>query len=84
MKVSMRYDEILEESLKEQLRWLKEEFEILFKSKLQNYVKKDKEIANAILDYVIENTCAYDSIILYNLLFDTMEDIEKQYPNLFQ
>ncbi|UCC18578.1 MAG: hypothetical protein JSV62_10765 [Promethearchaeota archaeon] len=83
MKVSISYHEILEESLKNELQWLKEEFEILFNSKMGAPTIKDKGIANAILDYIIENTCAYDSIILYSLLIDTMEKIEKDYPNLF-
>jgi hypothetical protein len=81
MKISIRYHEILEESLKEELLWLREEFEILFKSK--NYTKRDKKIANEILDYILESTYAYESIALYNLLFDAMENIEKLYPELF-
>lgn len=83
MKVSARHHEILEESLKEELIWIKEEFNILFKSKKENFTKKDKEIANAILDYMLEYTYVYDDIILYNLLFDAMENIEKMYPELF-
>jgi hypothetical protein len=83
MKVSIRYHEILEESLKKELDWLKNEFEILFKSKIENCSKKDRKIANDILDYVLENTHAYDNVILYNLLFDALENIEKTYPKLF-
>jgi len=83
MKVSVKYHEILEENLKEELIWLIEEFQILFKSKLENYSEKDKEIANKILDYVLNNTYAYESIQLYNLLFDAIENIEKMYPDLF-
>jgi len=83
MKVSVRHHEILEESLKEELIWIKEEFKILFKFKKENFTKKDKEIANAILDYMLEHTYAYDNIILYNLLFEAMENIEKMYPELF-
>ncbi|MFX1504033.1 MAG: hypothetical protein ACFFDH_23935 [Promethearchaeota archaeon] len=83
MKASIRYHEILEEGLKEELLWLREEFEMLFKSKIENYTKKDKKIANEILDYILETTYAYESIDLYNMLFDAMENIEKSYPNLF-
>ena len=56
MKVSVKYYEILEENLREELEWLKEEFNILFKSKMEKYTNKDKRIANDILDYIIENT----------------------------
>ncbi|MFX0039473.1 MAG: hypothetical protein ACFFAB_09090 [Candidatus Heimdallarchaeota archaeon] len=83
MKVSVKYHEILEEDLKEELIWLIEEFQILFKSKLEKYSEKDKEIANKILDYMLNNTYAYKSIQLYNLLFNAIENIEKTYPNLF-
>lgn len=79
----MRYHEILEESLKEELVWLKEEFQILFQSEIENYTIRDNEMANDILDYVLENTCVYDNMVLYNLLFDAIENIEKMYPDLF-
>lgn len=83
MKVSVRYHEILEESLKEELVWLKEEFQILFQSEIENYTIRDNEMANDILDYVLENTCVHDNMVLYNLLFDAIENIEKMYPDLF-
>jgi len=83
MKANIKYHEILEENLKEELIWLIEEFQILFKFKLENYSKKDKELANQILDYILDNTYAHESIQLYNLLFDAIEDIEKRYPELF-
>ncbi|MFX0144346.1 MAG: hypothetical protein ACFE9C_09725 [Candidatus Hodarchaeota archaeon] len=83
MKVSVKYHEILEEDLKEELIWLIEEFQVLFKSKLENYSEKDKELANKILDYMLNNTYAYESIQLYNLLFDAIENIEKMYSGIF-
>ena len=83
MKVSVKYHEILEEFLEKELDWLKEEFEVLFQSKIKNYSEKDKKMANDILDYILENTYVHDSIILMNLLNETLENIEKQYINLF-
>ena len=83
MKVSVKYYEILEENLREELEWLKEEFKILFNSKIENYTEKDKRMANDILDYVIENFYVYDNIILQTLFTEAMENIEKMYPNLF-
>ncbi len=83
MKVSIRYHEILEEFLEKELDWLKEEFEILFNSKIENYTKNDKKLANDILDYILENTYVYDNIILINLLNQALESIEKKYVNLF-
>ncbi len=83
MKVSIRYHEILEEFLEKELDWLKEEFEILFNSKMENYTKNDKKLANDILDYILENTYVYDNIKLINLLNEALESIEKKYINLF-
>jgi len=83
MKVSIKYHEILEEFLEKELDWLKEEFEILFKSKMENYTKNDKKLANDILDYVLENTYVNDNIILINLLNEALESIEKKYISLF-
>ena len=83
MKVSIRYHEILEEFLEKELDWLKEEFEVLFRSKTKNCTEKDKKLANDILDYILENTYVYDNIVLINLLNDALESIEKQYVNLF-
>jgi hypothetical protein len=83
MKVSVRYHEILEEFLEKELDWLKEEFEVLFQSKIKNYTEKDKKLANNILDYILENTYVYDNIILINLLNEALENIEKKYINLF-
>jgi len=83
MKVDVKFHEILEESFKEELIWLIEEFQILFKSKLENYSEKDNKIANDILDYILNNTCGYDNIKMYNLLLTAIENIEKMYPDLF-
>ena len=83
MKVSIKYYETLEESLKEDLAWLEEEFEILFNSKMQRFTENDKKIANEILDYILENMYVSDNIILLNLLTEVMESIEKKYVNLF-
>ncbi|MFX1280094.1 MAG: hypothetical protein ACFFA3_11800 [Promethearchaeota archaeon] len=83
MKVSVKYYEVLEESLIEELEWLKEEFLILFKSKAGNYTEREKITANEILDYVMENMYVYDNMIFLTLFTETIENIEKMYPNLF-
>ncbi|TKJ18402.1 MAG: hypothetical protein CEE43_18100 [Promethearchaeota archaeon Loki_b32] len=83
MEVSIKYYQVLEESLRKELVWLIDEFKILFKSKKEIEPKKDRKLANEILDYILENTLVYDNIILYNLFTETMENIEKMYPDLF-
>jgi hypothetical protein len=83
MKVSSKLDEILEDNLIKELEWLKTEFEFLFKSKKKKYTEKDQKIANAILDYFLENTYVGDNIILLHLLSERVENIENSYMNLF-
>jgi hypothetical protein len=81
--VSLKYHEILEENLVVELEWLKEEFELLFQSKLEKLTLMDVQTANSILDYFLENNYVYDNIALLNLLIKVKEDIEKMYPDLF-
>ena len=83
MRISVKYHEILEENLREELEWLKEEFKILFNSKIEKYTEKDKRMANDILDYIIENIYVYENMILQTLFIEAMETIEKMYSNLF-
>ncbi|MHA2282404.1 MAG: hypothetical protein ACXAC5_16295 [Promethearchaeota archaeon] len=83
MKVNSKLDEILEDNLIRELEWLKTELELLFKSKKNKYTEKDQKIANAILDYFLENTYVGDNIILLNLLSERVENIENSYMNLF-
>ncbi len=82
MRVNLNYYEILEETLIEEMEWLKEEFEILFAPKTSKFAIKDKKIANDIIDYVLEHTYVYGNIIMLNLLNETVKKIEKRYVNL--
>lgn len=83
MRENVKYHEILEEDLVLELEWLKEEFEILFKSKIEKNAKINKKLANDILDYMLENTDVYGNMELINLLDEAIEFTEKMYPNLF-
>ncbi|KKM98107.1 hypothetical protein LCGC14_1161360 [marine sediment metagenome] len=82
MRADLNYYEILEETLKEKMEWLKEEFEIMFAPKTGKFTIKDKKIANDILDYVLEHNYVYDNFILLNLINETVKKIEEKYVNL--
>lgn len=82
MKVSIKYHEVMEELLRKELEWLREEFKKLFRSKLIPYTEMDKKTANDILDYFLDTTQVNDSFILLNLLVEGIENIEKTYPLL--
>lgn len=83
MTVSLKYHEILEENLVIELEWLREEFEILFNSKIEEHTEMDKRIANDILDYILENTDVDGDIILLELLDEALDNIERRYFIIF-
>ncbi|MHA2007840.1 MAG: hypothetical protein ACXABO_04930 [Promethearchaeota archaeon] len=83
MEVSLRYHEVLEEDLVMELEWLKEEFELLFASIIENHTEMDKSIANDILDHILENTDLNGNNVLLDLLDETLEIIEGKYSALF-
>ena len=83
MEVRLRYYEILEEDLVMELEWLKEEFEVLFDSKIENVTEMDKKIATDLLIYILENTDVHDNFILLDVLEEATNIIEKSYPTLF-
>jgi hypothetical protein len=82
MSVSLKYQEILEEDLVIELEWLKEEFEILFNSKIEEHKEIDKKIANDILDYMLENTDVNGNLRLLDLFDKVLNKIEKKYSKL--
>ncbi|MHA2007838.1 MAG: hypothetical protein ACXABO_04940 [Promethearchaeota archaeon] len=83
MEASLKYHEIFEEDLVIELEWLKEEFELLYTSKIENHTNMDKNIANDILNYILENTDVNGNVLLLDLLDETLENIEKRYSTLF-
>lgn len=83
MEVSLKFHEILEEDLVVEMEWLKEEFEILFKSKMEKLSRKDKKIANDLLNYILDSNDVHDNFILLKVLDETTKSIEKTYPTLF-
>ncbi|MFW9879614.1 MAG: hypothetical protein ACFFG0_41590 [Candidatus Thorarchaeota archaeon] len=85
MNLSGDYEKILEENLKDDLEWLEQEFEFLFKQKkLRNsYTKDDISIGNQILDNIIDNIKINKSEQLLNLLATTLNRIEQTFPEFF-
>ncbi|MFW9942767.1 MAG: hypothetical protein ACFFFT_17155 [Candidatus Thorarchaeota archaeon] len=79
------YEKILEDNLKDELEWLQQEFNLLFKQKrLRNsYTKEDISIGNQILDNVIDSIKLTKSEELLNLLAMTLNKIEQTFPEFF-
>jgi len=83
MNVSGDYDKILEENLKNELEWLEQEFELLFRNKKNKCSRKDITMATSILDNVIDNIKMNSNEQVLHLLALTLNKIEKTFPDFF-
>ena len=67
MTVSVEYEKVIENSLRNDLLWLEREFEHLFRNK-KIITKQDIILGNQILDNVIDSIKANNSEEVLNLL----------------
>ena len=77
------YERILQDNLRDELEWLLDEFEQLFKDKKHKYSREDISIGNQILDQVIDGIQVSSDEELLNLLAITLNKIESIYPEFF-
>lgn len=82
-KNSANYEHILEENLRNELLWLEEEFDILFKSKKDDLTQEDIKLGNQILNNVIDNLNLINNEDLLTSLALSLERIENSYPDFF-
>ena len=82
MNVNEDYEKVLEDSLKDELEWLEEEFKLIFQNK-KTKTKEEIALGTQILDQVIENIKTGNSEELLNLLAITLNRIEASYPEFF-
>ena len=67
----------------QQLRWFKDEFDVILGSKINNITERDVDLAFAILDRLTETINKYrDKGLLFELI-NTLNNIEKKYPEYF-
>ncbi|MFX1410818.1 MAG: hypothetical protein ACFFA6_10715 [Promethearchaeota archaeon] len=83
MNVSGDYNRILEDKIKEELRWLEQEFYYLFKNKKTEVTENDIRTGNQILNNVIANLNINNNKDLLNLLTFTLDKIEEIFPEFF-
>jgi hypothetical protein len=76
-------DDILEYDFINQLNWLKSEFDFLFRFKKHKLNEKDISLAHKIIDKFIESLDVAEDDKLLDLLSDTLESLELEYPELF-
>ncbi|MFW9772888.1 MAG: hypothetical protein ACFFB4_14310 [Promethearchaeota archaeon] len=77
------YDDLLEDSLIEELEWLREEFDLLFKFKKHNTSDKDKQLANQMIKIIINKVKFSDDKRINEILIEAIEKIEYNFPELF-
>ena len=83
MSVSRNYNRILEDTIKEELIWLEQEFNYLFKNKKEGFTENDIKMGNQILNNVIDNINISNNKDLLNFLTLTLDKIEQTYPQFF-
>ncbi len=83
INISGNYEKMLEDNLKEELVWLEDEFNFLFKSKKDKYTSHDITLGSKILEQVIDNIKTNHNEELLNLLAVTLNKIEHLYPDFF-
>ena len=75
-------DDLLEDSITDELLWLREEFDFLFRFKNKKFSQKDISLANNIIDSVISRYSGNIDDKLVDLLSSTIESIVTSYPGL--
>ncbi len=82
MKVMGDFEDIIETNVIHELEWLREEFDYLFRFKKDRLSQKDIEIANQIIDCVINHYSGTLDDKTVDLLSKSIEAIVKCYPGL--
>jgi len=83
MSVNENYNRILEDTIKEELIWLEQEFNYLFRNKKEGFTENDIKMGNQILNNVIDNINISNNKDLLNFLTLTLDKIEQTYPQFF-
>ena len=84
-EITLRFDDevSLRVEFKENLNWFKEEFDILFEDRKQNFTELDKKIATQMLDQLSETMNKYNYESFLFLLVSALNEIEEKYSDLF-
>ena len=77
------YEAIMENNLLEQLNWLKNEFDFLFKFKKNKISPEDRKLARRIIDNFIDCINIVDNERMLEILSEALETLEFDYPELF-
>ncbi|UYP44125.1 hypothetical protein NEF87_000410 [Candidatus Lokiarchaeum ossiferum] len=79
MKIAINYREEIETNIREDIEFVRDEFECLFGQK-NKYTLQDKNIAIGLLNHLSK---LIETPICLDFLSRTLEDLELNYPTLF-
>jgi hypothetical protein len=77
------FEDLLDDYLFEELEWLTNEFNYLFKGKEQKYSTIDAQVANHIINKISEINLISHNNRAGELISWTIEKIKMEYPELF-
>jgi len=76
------FEDIIETNVIHELKWLREEFDFLFRFKKNRLSQEDIETANQIIDTVVDKYSGTLDDKIVDLLSKSIEAIEECYPGL--
>ena len=75
-------DDLIEDTIADELLWLREEFDFLFRFKKNNYSEMDNDLANNIIESTISRLSGNIDDKLVDLLSNVIESVVSTYPGL--
>lgn len=81
--LNLDFQDLLDDYFFDELEWLTNEFNYLFKQRETKYTKSDLEIANHIIRKMSENILISNSDRAVELISWTIEKIKLEYTELF-
>ncbi|MBY9005868.1 MAG: hypothetical protein KGD63_03835 [Candidatus Lokiarchaeota archaeon] len=77
------FKENLENSVKWDLKWLEEEFKILFQEHDSENNSRENLLAKRILEVFVDNMCIKNDQRILDLLDETIRKIDTEFPGVF-
>ena len=75
-------EDLIEDNIADELLWLREEFDFLFRFKKDHYSESDNGLANSIIESMISRLSGNIDDKLVDLLSNVIESIVSTYPGL--